>query len=119
MTLHERVGRSAAGGFACREYLGRRSRERRHELMSPAGEQPSSRSRSGAAPPGMELNRVERSAFAEDSVFRIDRFLREGSDHEPPLLSLRELLPGADLMGAPVIDAYLGGLAARAQPASC
>jgi hypothetical protein len=67
----------------------------------------------------MELNRVERSAFAEDSVFRIDRFLREGSDHEPPLLSLRELLPGADLMGAPVIDAYLGGLAARAQPASC
>jgi hypothetical protein len=67
----------------------------------------------------MELIRVQRSAFAEDSVFRIDHFLREGGDHESPLLPLRELLPGADLVGAPVIDAYLGGLAAHAQPASC
>jgi glucose-6-phosphate 1-dehydrogenase len=44
-----------------------------------------------------ELNRVARSVFPEDSIFRIDHFLGKEADHKYPLFPLRQFIPGADL----------------------
>ena len=58
----------------------------------------SSRSRSAATwLPRASSTSVARAVFPEDSIFRIDHFLGEGSDHEHPLLPLRQLVPRADL----------------------
>ena len=43
------------------------------------------------------LNRVARRVFPEDSIFRIDHYPRQGSDHEHPLFPLRQFVPRADL----------------------